>query len=304
MGWLLVLALIIAAPILRENVRKPMNKARRQVAPGEFVTLSQGVTHYQWHGPARGPVVVAIHGLTTPSIVWKALIPGLSALGFRTLTYDLYGRGFSGRPKGDQTRAFFLTQLRDLLTHLEIEDDLILMGYSMGGSIATAFAAAEPDRVRRLILVAPAGIEMRPGKLAEFVRDTPYIGDWLMLLLGPWRLRQGIQRGTGDPLIDEVGAVQLSALGDKGTLAAVLSSQRGMLAETLEEEHRAVSRNDIPVLAIWGREDNVIPIQALGTMAQWNRVARQDVIDGAGHALPFTHAQQASAFITEVLREG
>ena len=84
----------------------------------------------------------------------------------------------------------------------------------------------------------------------------------------------------------------------------MLSSQRGMLAETLEEEHRAVSRNDIPVLAIWGREDNVIPIQALGTMAQWNRVARQDVIDGAGHALPFTHAQQASAFITEVLREG
>ena len=304
MGYLLVLALIIAAPWLRENVRKPMTKARRQAAPGDFVRLSHGVTHYQWHGAARGPVVVAIHGFTTPSIVWKALIPGLSALGFRTLTYDLYGRGFSDRAPGDQTRAFFLTQLRDLLADQGLEDDLILMGYSMGGSIATAFAAAEPDRVRRIILLAPAGIEMAPGKLAEFARDTPIIGDWLMLALGSWRLRQGILRGTGDPLVDEIGKVQIKALGDKGVLPAVLSSQRGMLAERLEEEHRAISRADIPVLAIWGRDDNVIPIQALGTLAQWNRVARQDVIDSAGHALPFTHPDDASAFITEVLREG
>lgn len=303
MGYLLVLALILSAPLLRENVRKPMTKARRKSAPGSFARLSQGVTHYQWHGPARGPVVVAIHGLTTPSIVWKGLIPALSALGFRTLTYDLYGRGYSDRIRGDQTREFFLTQLRDLLADQGLEDDLVLMGYSMGGSIATCFAAAEPNRVRRLILVAPAGIEMRSGKLADFARDTPIIGDWLMLALGSWRLRQGILRGVGDPLIDEIGTAQKEALQDKGTLPAVLSSQRGMLSERLEPEHRTISRNDIPVLAIWGRDDAVIPIQALGTLAQWNRVARQDVIDGAGHALPFSHPGQASAFIVEVLRE-
>ena len=304
MEWVPFILLALAAPYLRELLRRPMTKARRHDAPGEFLKLSQGVTHFQWHGPVRGPVVIAIHGLTTPSIVWKALIPGLSAIGFRTLTYDLYGRGYSGRPEGEQTRAFFLTQLRDLLESQDLEDDLILMGYSMGGSIATAFAAAEPDRVRRLILVAPAGIEMQSGKLAEFVRDTPVIGDWLMLALGSWRLRQGVMRNTGDPLIDEIGAVQIAALGDKGVLPAVLASQRGMLAETLEEEHRSLSRNDVPVLAIWGKQDAVIPIRALGTLAQWNRMARQDVIEGASHALPFTHPKEAGAFISEVLREG
>lgn len=304
MEWLLLLLLIVAAPYIREYFRRPMTKERRKDAPGEFATLSQGVTHYQWHGPARGPVVVAIHGLTTPSIVWKALIPGLSAMGFRTLTYDLYGRGYSGHPEGEQTRTFFLTQLRDLLESHELEDDLVLMGYSMGGSIATAFAAAEPNRVRRLILITPAGIEMIPDKLADFARDTPIIGDWLMLALGARRLREGVLRGTGDPLVDEIGEVQIEVLGDKGYLPAVLASQRGMLAETLEEEHRSISRNDIPVLAIWGREDTVIPIRAVGTLAKWNRVARQDVIEGAGHALPFTHPEETGAFIADVLREG
>ncbi|EEB85586.1 alpha/beta fold hydrolase [Roseobacter sp. GAI101] len=69
-----------------------MNDVARGSAPGQFAELSRGVTHYEWVGPARGPVAVCVHGLTTPSFVWRSITKGLVLMGFRTLIYDLYGR--------------------------------------------------------------------------------------------------------------------------------------------------------------------------------------------------------------------
>ena len=65
---------------------------------------------------------------------------------------------------------------------------------------------------------------------------------------------------------------------------------RGILPRPLEQEHSAISREGISVIAIWGRDDAVIPISAMGKLTQWNRMARQEVIEGAGHGLTYTHA--------------
>ena len=151
MIWV-ALAVLIAAPFAREAMRRVPDRA---TAPGQFARLSQGVTHYQWGGPVRGPVVVAIHGLTTPSPLWDDIGARLGRLGYRLLVYDLFGRGFSDAVPGPQDRAFFLRQLTDLLADQGLRDDLTVMGYSMGGSIATAFAADQPERMKRLILLAP-----------------------------------------------------------------------------------------------------------------------------------------------------
>jgi hypothetical protein len=65
MIWLLlVLALIIATPLVVEQRCRVMNDTARGSATGSFVELSQGVTHFEWYGPARGPVLVSVQGLT------------------------------------------------------------------------------------------------------------------------------------------------------------------------------------------------------------------------------------------------
>ena len=134
MTYLLILLAVFAAfPLGIEARRKPMSAAARQDASGDFVTLSQGVTHYEWLGPARGPVAVCVHGLTTPSFVWRGLARGLARMGFRVLIYDLYGRGYSDRVQGRQDRVFFLRQLNDLLADQQVNGDITLVGYSMGG---------------------------------------------------------------------------------------------------------------------------------------------------------------------------
>jgi pimeloyl-ACP methyl ester carboxylesterase len=289
---LLVLAGVGLAPFAIEYLRKRMDSNARSAAPGGFARLSDGVTHFRWIGPERGRIAVCVHGLTTPSLVWQAVAEGLAEDGYRVLVYDLYGRGYSDRPRKPHDRALFHRQLDDLLTHLGITGPVTLLGYSMGGAIGASWAAAHPGRVERLILLAPAGMGHDLGRIARITRDWPVIGDWLFLTMFPRGHRKGTEAER--PIARDVPGIidyQQDELRWRGFLPAVLSSLRGMLAEVLENDHRALRQAGLPVLAIWGRDDRTIPIKAMGVMAQWNPDAHHEVVDGAGHGLPYSHAR-------------
>ena len=300
MNWL-VLILIIgigAIPFIWESRRKVIGTVERKGVPGGFAALSQGVTYYHWIGPVRGPVAVAIHGSTMPSAVWDDVAEGLGAIGYRMLVYDLYGRGLSDAPKGPQNAQFFIRQLTDLLADQGLGQDLTLIGTGLGGSIATAFTAAHPERVKRLILLSPMGLDRPEDGLARFIRQTPLIGDWLFLALFGGQLRKSVAAAPS-----RIGPAQLEELGRKGFIPAVLASLRGIGADRQEAQHRAIGRADVPVVALWGQLDTVVPISGLGSLAQWSRNARQEVIAGAGDGLPYTHAAEVIAVLKDVLRE-
>jgi len=287
--WLggIVLLVLVAFPLIVEGNRDEIEDFRDQ-APGEFADLDQGRTHYQLFGPINGELLVCVHGLTTPSFVWDRMMRGLTGLGFRVLTYDLYGRGYSDRPKGVQTGQFHRKQLEDLLAHLGQDNRQVsVLGFSMGGAIATLYAAKNPTCVTRLVLMAPAGLHHFPNGVLKLVTRMGVLGEYLMLMLYPRQLRLGIE-AEGD---QEIGALQRQELKRQGFVAAVLASLRGLLSEPLDEDHFIVHRYGIPVLAIWGDRDAVIPGSARQTLSEWNPNAVNTVIKDAGHGLPYTHSR-------------
>lgn len=307
MIWLALVALLlvlVALPPLAEALRPAIDARRRRQAIGDFVELSGGLTYYEWRGPARGPVVVCIHGLTTPSYVWAPLAVELTALGVRVLTYDLYGRGLSDRAPGRQDRAFFVTQLDELLTALEVKRGVTLMGYSMGGAIAAAFAEDRPARVDRLVLLAPVGLGHRMNRFLAFCTRVPVLGDGLIRVFGGLVHRRGVDRSLPPQAeLPDMANRMAAEMGVRGTLPAVLSSLRGMMAEEMAPTHRALAATTLPVVAIWGESDRVIPLSGMGRLAQINRRARQVELPGATHALPYTHPDAIMGAVTEFLRE-
>lgn len=285
---------LAGTPLVRERLRSPVS-TRRAGCDAGFASLNGGVTRYDWRGPKDAPVTVCIHGLTTPSEVWGALVPVMAAMGGRVLTYDLSGRGLSDRIPGDQDIDHFCDQLLALLDDQQVSDPVHLIGYSMGGAIATAFAARLPDRVRHLTLLAPAGMGHALGTVAEVSARLPVLGDWLFHMGFPLHHSRATKAAPPAPALPGLAETILSELGRRDFVGAVLSSLRGALSESREADHRALAASGLPITAIWGEEDNVIPLANRSVLRDWNPSIRHAVIYGAGHGLTYTHAEAVLA---------
>ena len=112
----------------------------RRSLPGSFITLSAGVTYYELAGQLDWSLVVLIHGLSVPSYIWEPTFKALARAGFCVLRFDLFGRGYSDRPKAAYTLTFFVNQLCELLETLNLRQSLSVVGLSMGGPVAADFA--------------------------------------------------------------------------------------------------------------------------------------------------------------------
>lgn len=297
-GWAALLLVVLAAalPFAAERLRPKPSIGEMRRAPGGVAEILTGPTHFRWLGPEGAPVAVCVHGLTTPSPVFDRLAALLAQAGFRVLLYDLPGRGLSPHVRRPQDAAYFTRQLSALLGHESVDRAELLVGYSMGGAIATLFAAQEPERVGRLVLLAPTGLHVEQAGPAARVAALPLLGDWAMLAFGGAALRRGFRaEAAARPMDRDILELQLDQTRLRGFRPAVLSSQRHLLGLHLGEAHRAIAAAGLPLLALWGEEDRTIPVSNVGRLAEVNRSARQAVIEGAGHGLVHTHAEAVMA---------
>ncbi len=113
--------------------------------------------HYEVQG--KGEAVVLIHSGGADLRDWELIAPQLAQT-YKVITFD--GRG-AGQSPPLLEPADYVEDLRQLLDHLNV-DRVILVGHSIGGQIATDFALAYPDRVTKLVLVAPglSGFQFSP----------------------------------------------------------------------------------------------------------------------------------------------
>lgn len=140
---------------------------------GECLRLPKGEVNYQLHEPhlphaensanSAAPLVVCLHGLNGSVSSFAKISPLLVQTGFRVLVFDLYGFGLSASPSGRLDVEIYVDQVVKLLEGLKVPstEKIFLLGFSMGGVIAVEFTNRFPERVRRLLLVAPGGLLQR-----------------------------------------------------------------------------------------------------------------------------------------------
>lgn len=179
LGWgLMALLVLMYASFTTSRIgQKALNQKERATLGGNYLQTDQGTLAYTRAGPEDAPVLVLIHGFSTPKFVWDQLLPTLLGAGYQVITYDHLGRGFSDRPPGPYDLGLFRGELAALITGLQLSTPLSLVGYSMGGAIAVDFSATYPEQVARLVLVAPAGY--LPQSNARSMLHIPLLGEWL-----------------------------------------------------------------------------------------------------------------------------
>ncbi|WP_153399479.1 alpha/beta fold hydrolase [Chryseobacterium vaccae] len=108
---------------------------------------------------ANGKTIMLLHGKNFNGAYWERTAKDLSAKGFRVIIPDQIGFGKSSKPQNYQ---FSFSQLAEntkaILDQLKIEKTIVL-GHSMGGMVATRFTLLYPERVQKLILENPIGLE-------------------------------------------------------------------------------------------------------------------------------------------------
>jgi len=109
-------------------------------------------------GTPNGRTALLFHGRNFPSSYWKDVIAGLAADGYRVVATDQIGFGKSSKPDLPANLDQFARNNLALLDSLKL-DKVDLIAHSMGGMVAVRFVRTYPERVRRLVLEAPIGLE-------------------------------------------------------------------------------------------------------------------------------------------------
>lgn len=109
-------------------------------------------------GEANGRTVVLLHGRNFPSSYWQSLIETLTGSGYRVVAPDQIGFNKSSKPASDLHFDQLARNTEALLDALKI-DKVSIVGHSMGGMLTVRFARMYPERVERIVLDAPIGLE-------------------------------------------------------------------------------------------------------------------------------------------------
>ncbi len=109
-------------------------------------------------GEANGRTALLLHGRNFPSSYWKGVIEGLSQDGYRVVVPDQIGFNKSSKPAHDLHFDQLAQNTLALLDDLGI-DKVDVVGHSTGGMLSVRLARTAPERVERIVLAAPIGLE-------------------------------------------------------------------------------------------------------------------------------------------------
>jgi pimeloyl-ACP methyl ester carboxylesterase len=270
-------------------------------ARGTAATLAGVEVRYverapQGADPEPTPVVL-VHGLPGTADDFARVTPLLAADGMRTVALDRPGFGFSaGGYHPLKTQLAVLDATLDRLGARRA----VLVGHSYGGTLALAYAAAHPERVRGLVLVDAAaagqrveGVEKAQARLVQLL-SWPVVQPLSRATFGQAVLRfsadDGAQRAFAPDPVDPVYKQRLLAVtmqqSDLDAMAGEQLAADGVM-ERLDDQLGSI---DVPAVVIQGDGDELVKPAVGRRLAAELPRARLVEVPG-GHMVPLVHPQ-------------
>ena len=212
----------------------------------------------------EGPPLVCLHGLGGTKVSFMTTLRSLATEGHRVIAVDLPGFGDSDKPRSGRYDAIWFSDvIRELLDELGIER-ASFAGNSMGGRIALELGFREPERVEKLVLLAPS---------LAWLKERPWT--WLLQMPLPrlgylqptprWavepivrRLVPGGEQGWTAAGIDEFLRAYLTP---SGRFAFDECARNIYMEEPYGEEGfwTRLKKLEAEAMFVWGTEDTLVP---------------------------------------------
>lgn len=267
-----------------------------------LVTAPSGISYPVWQTGAGQPLIL-LHGFTGSHETWRHLVAHLSA-GHLVTTLDLPGHGQSTLPTSQPwSFASVVSDLAWLIASLP-GGAADVLGYSKGGRLALALAAAHPDRVCRLILEsASPGIadelerqdrQRADERMADRIQSeglTAFIADWELLPM--WE---------SQAVLSDTDREQQRRIRLGHTAAGLAANLRATGTGAQPSYWDQLADLQTPTLLIAGGLDHKFA-RIAATMHEAIADSRLEIVPGAGHAVhleqPATYVQRVSLFLNQ-----
>ena len=298
---LAVLGAFIWGAYLLTPIRERLN-LREFATDDNFAWVNGYSIHYSDDGPHDAPVVVLAHGFGSSIFTWRNVKAALLQVGYRVVAVDLLGSGASARPAEPiyttEMQGRFVLGVMDLLDVQAAH----VVGHSFGGRVAMQMALLAPERVRRLVVLAPEAFAVNRPKIAKIV-SLPLAGYMLAFYsTSPLFVRDGLR------YVSKQDAWLKNAVVDG--YAAPLHVRGSALAQVWQSRSPKDGLHPVPhdlahiahrTLVLWGDDDPVFPASDGERLVKIMPNATLHVFAHTGHVVHEEYAEAAEA-IVEFLR--
>jgi pimeloyl-ACP methyl ester carboxylesterase len=233
---------------------------------GQRKTFDYHGTKINYYEAGQGPPVILLHGFGGCAYTWRHMIPALAEQ-HRVFTIDLKGFGYSDKPAdGHYAVADQAAIVADFIRRRDLHD-LVIMGHSMGGAVTLMtylkLRETDPGRIQKLVLIDSAGY---PQEMPYFIRlaKLPGLNAALGKIVSPrFAAALVLKKSYYDK--DKVTEEQVDTYAYFGSLpgaaAAVQQTAKQLVPQDIEAFVAQYKTISVPVLIIWGREDEVVPLK-------------------------------------------
>jgi non-heme chloroperoxidase len=249
-------------------------------------------------GPLTGLPVVMLHGFTDSWRSFEAVLPHLPR-SLRAIAVSMRGHGGSSRPPLGYRPQDLAGDLASFLDSLAVER-AVIVGHSMGATVAERFAGDYPDRTVGLVLVGAFAGFPANGAIQELWAAVSSLSD----PIDPEFVR-GFQWSTvARPVLASFMAAMIGQ-----SLKVPARVWRSALAGLLEDEGPRLRRRVAsPTMLVWGDRDTFVPLEDQALLQDEIAGAELVVYEGAGHAVhweePMRFASDLSAFLARAQGAG
>jgi len=238
-----------------------------------------------------GPPLLLVHGLMVTGEMFEPVLEHF-ATRYRVIVPDLRGHGRSRGLPPPYTVAQLAADLSHLLDHFGIGSTAVL-GYSQGGAIAQQLVLDHPERCDRLALVCTYALNMATAR----EKFEGHLAPLLIRVLGMRRLAQ---------LVVSQGAKQLSTQRSRWLVGLIADQDPRLMVSAWQETMAFDSRGRLgeigcPTLIVAGSNDQAVPIHHARMLNDGIPGSRLVIVDGADHALIWTHADELTRVTDEFL---